>query len=412
MNIAFLLAAGHGRRFKGDKLFVLLKGKPVIYHSLRFLEESPCVDTIFIAANSKNKKAVEKLVKQEKFKKVKKIIMGGASRYESVIKLTQTINSHRKADFFIIHNVVNPLATHRELNRCLESLAKNPSLRGVAVGRPVISTIKKIHPLQIVARIAVPVRQYSLPSIISTIPRHNLWEVETPQVVRTKDFVDACDKTHVMVRESHHDTAFTDDLSVLEAAGFKTAIVQASPYNRKITNHADLAMLKFFAGDVPKDYAVGTGEDSHKFAKRKKNTCLLLGGVKIKNMPPLEAESDGDVIIHALCNAIASAIGERSLGTYANKMCKRGILDSRKYLEKILQKMRRKKFRLVNCAISIEAANPKIDPIVQRIKGNLSVLLNLTKEHIGINATSGEKLTPFGRGKGIKCQAVILLGEC
>ena len=59
------------------------------------------------------------------------------------------------------------------------------------------------------------------------------------------------------------------------------------------------------------------------------NKNLILGGIKIKNFPALEANSDGDVILHALCNAISSAIGGGSLGTYATKMCARGIKDSK-----------------------------------------------------------------------------------
>ena len=186
-------------------------------------------------------------------------------------------------------------------------------------------------------------------------------------------------------------------------------------------------------GGYSREFAVGIGEDSHKFKafpqsgtkshavagrqiskkseipNSKFNKNLILGGIKIKNFPALEANSDGDVILHALCNAISSAIGGGSLGTYATKMCARGIKDSKKYLAEVLKKAAAKNLCINQCAVSIEAAKPKIDPLVPKIKKSLSSLLKISPDKIGITATSGERLTPFGRGEGIRCQAVVLL---
>lgn len=400
MNIGLLLAAGKSKRFKRDKLFEDIFGKPVIYHSLKFLENSKFVDEIFIAANSANKKRIEKLVRGEKFKKVKKIFLGGMTRFESVTKIIPQILPSR-AIFFIIHNAANPFATREELERCFRAFRKGIS--GVAVGRKIHCTIKKAKTLTRLAPVEVE----------KTIPRQNLWEVETPQVVRAKDFLHACKKI------TAQEFDYTDDLSILEAAGMKTVIVEAEHGNRKITRPEDLSG----------DFAIGIGEDSHKFkalpqsgtkskyqiksqaTNPKSNKNLILGGVKIKKNPALEAESDGDVILHALCNAISGAIGGGSLGTYATKMCKAGIKDSKKYLAEVLRCMAEKNFRVSQCSISIEAAKPKVDPLAPKIKKSLSALLKITPEKIGITATSGEKLTPFGRGEGIRCQAVVLLSN-
>ncbi len=125
----------------------------------------------------------------------------------------------------------------------------------------------------------------------------------------------------------------------------------------------------------------------------------------------MEAESDGDVILHALCNAISGALGGGSLGTYATKMCARGIKDSKKYLAEVLKKAAAKNWSVNQCSISIEAARPRIDPLASKIKKSLSALLKIPSEKIGITATSGEGLTPFGRGAAIRCQAVVLLSN-
>ncbi|MEK7171746.1 MAG: 2-C-methyl-D-erythritol 2,4-cyclodiphosphate synthase [Patescibacteria group bacterium] len=409
MNIGLLLAAGKSKRFKKDKLFENISGKSVIYYSLKFLEESRLVNEIFIAVNSANKKEIENLVCDGGFKKVKKIFLGGETRFESVIKFTK--NLKRTAVFFVIHNAANPFATHEELECCFAIFKKehnsNP-ISGVAVGRKIHSTIKKAKTLS----------WYAPVEIEATIPRQNLWEVETPQVVRAKDFLYACKKI------TAQEFDYTDDISILEAAGMKTVIVDANHCNRKITRPED----------IRGEFAVGIGEDSHKFKalpqsgtksprcggagkyqkkseipNSKFNKNLILGGIKIKNFPALEANSDGDVILHALCNAISSAIGGGSLGTYATKMCARGIKDSKKYLAEVLKKAAAKNLCINQCAVSIEAAKPKIDPLVPKIKKSLSSLLKISPDKIGITATSGEGLTPFGRGEAIKCQAVVLL---
>ena len=80
---------------------------------------------------------------------------------------------------------------------------------------------------------------------------------------------------------------------------------------------------------------VGIGQDSHKFAKKKP---LILGGVKVADKGGLEGNSDSDVILHSLCNALSSAIGGDSLSTWSDNMCKRGIKDSQKYVEYIFKK--------------------------------------------------------------------------
>lgn len=396
-NAALLLAAGKGSRFGGEKLFAPLCGKPVFLHSLELLEKCRAVHEIFITANAQNIKRIKVLVRETKCRKVKKILVGGKTRFQSVKKGVVFAQKMQNLRHLIIHNAANPCATESEIMRCLSAF--RGGISGVAVGRPVSSTLKKVM------RSGASVRGVV---VAQTLAREDVWETETPQAVRAKEFFTACKRAK--------DEDFTDDLSVLEAAGMKTKIIEADFYNRKITTPSDLEMMERVDGFGKG--AVGIGEDSHKFLQcgagtgnsSDKNRCLVLGGVKIKNLPPLEADSDGDVILHALCNALSSALGEGSLGTYATKMRRTdGVRDSKKYLQKILALMKRRHYRIHNCAFSIEAARPKIDPLVPLIKKGLSALLHISVERIGITATSGEKLTSFGRGKAVRCTATVLL---
>ncbi len=146
----------------------------------------------------------------------------------------------------------------------------------------------------------------------------------------------------------------------------------------------------------------GLGQDSHKFIA---NKPLILGGVKIPYHLGLEANSDGDVILHSITNALSSITGQNILGEIANNMHKQGITDSTKYLNKVLDYL--KDFSISHIAISIEAKEPKISPHIKAIKKNIAKLLNISAYDVGITATSGEGLSDFGRGLGIQSIAII-----
>ncbi len=156
------------------------------------------------------------------------------------------------------------------------------------------------------------------------------------------------------------------------------------------------------------NFRIGIGHDSHKFSKDK-NKRLILGGFTVPDEIGLEANSDGDVILHALFNAISTAIGERSLGFYADEMYTKGITDSKEYLKIIIEKINEKHLTLNNISISIEALKPKLEKYSEEIKNSLSKILKIEKERIGIAFTSGEGLTSFGRGEGMQCFAVVSL---
>ena len=154
---------------------------------------------------------------------------------------------------------------------------------------------------------------------------------------------------------------------------------------------------------------VGFGTDSHKFYKIS-NRPLVLGGVKISNTGGLKANSDGDVILHALFNALSQACGGNSLGYYADPLFERGITDSREYLKIAVEMVDEIGYRISNIGIMIEAKRPRIQiDIVSEMKNVIAHLLNIEVNDIGITFTSGEGLTAFGRGEGILAQAVATL---
>ena len=155
-------------------------------------------------------------------------------------------------------------------------------------------------------------------------------------------------------------------------------------------------------------YKIGIGQDSHKL---RKGRSLVLGGVKISDKYYLEADSDGDVILHAIFNALSSAIGEKPLGFYATPLFKQGVTDSKIFLEVILEKLKQQKCKIENVAITVEAKIPRFEKILEPIRQSLAKILEIKANQVGISPTSGDGLTAFGRGEGIQVMAVVLISK-
>lgn len=155
-------------------------------------------------------------------------------------------------------------------------------------------------------------------------------------------------------------------------------------------------------------FRVGFGQDSHRFSKNSQKE-LILGGVLISGENGLEGNSDGDVVAHALCSALEQSIGGEAFSIYTDKMCKEGIVDGAEYLKVAFSHIKEKGYIINNIGISFECQKPKIIPIASEIKEKLAAVLEISEDRIGINATSGEDLTPFGKGEGIQVFAIVSL---
>jgi 2-C-methyl-D-erythritol 2,4-cyclodiphosphate synthase len=151
---------------------------------------------------------------------------------------------------------------------------------------------------------------------------------------------------------------------------------------------------------------VGIGQDSHRFDFNDSEKKLVLGGVVFEGCPPLEGNSDADVILHSITNAVSGVTCVNILGKVSDELClNQGIKDSRVYLREALKYLNGKK--IVHLSISIECLKPKISPRIEEIRNSLSQLLDIPGDCIGITATTGEGLTQFGQGLGIQVFSCI-----
>lgn len=384
MNVAIVVAGGKGKRMhkRINKLFLLLNKEPIIYHTLNTFQNCKNINKIILVIRPEDRNKFQSIIKSNKFDKVVKVVDGGIERQDSVYNGIKAIDKADNDDIILIHNAVNPFVDEATINNCISATKKYSA---AVVGFPAKDTIKVIED----------------GLVKQTIDRRLLWQVQTPQAMKYFLAKKAFERAY---KEKFYGT---DDVSLVERIGGSVKMVYCPRENIKITDPHDLA----YANKLTNASKIGIGQDSHKFVddKSKKDKKLVLGGLKIENEAGFEANSDGDVVLHALFNALSTAIGDRSLGFYADKMCKEGITDSKKYLEFILNKVQERNYKISNVAIMLESKKPKLDEHIDEIKASLSKILKIKKENIGIATTSGEELTEFGQGKGMQCFAAVTL---
>ena len=165
-------------------------------------------------------------------------------------------------------------------------------------------------------------------------------------------------------------------------------------------------------------HKIGLGKDSHRFlsaSELETGDCdsdkpLVIGGVVVPNAAPFRAHSDGDVLYHAVFNSIPSALGMRSIGHYfPDSDQAQRKRDSADYLLFIKQKLDEASAEVCNLSIVVECLRPKIDPIAEQIRSNLGEILDIKPEQVGLTATTGEGITPWGRGLGVEVTVTTLI---
>jgi 2-C-methyl-D-erythritol 2,4-cyclodiphosphate synthase len=152
---------------------------------------------------------------------------------------------------------------------------------------------------------------------------------------------------------------------------------------------------------------IGIGYDAHRLVEGRR---LFLGGIEIPFEKGLLGHSDGDVLIHAICDAILGAISEGDIGVHFPDSDDRikGI-ESVKILAYVLELTRKKGYRIVSIDAVIIAEEPKVSPYRERIKARLSEILELDITSISVKGKTTEGLGFTGRKEGIAVQAVALL---
>ncbi len=159
---------------------------------------------------------------------------------------------------------------------------------------------------------------------------------------------------------------------------------------------------------------IGHGYDAHRFYSPETagNRTLVLGGVRIEHAVGLIAHSDGDVLVHALCDALLGAAGLGDIGAhFPDNDAQYAGIDSRVLLRRVVQELHREGLRPHNADMSLVAQQPRLAPHIAMMRKCLAADLNLDIRRVNVKATTTERMGFTGRAEGIAAHAVVLLEE-
>jgi 2-C-methyl-D-erythritol 4-phosphate cytidylyltransferase/2-C-methyl-D-erythritol 2,4-cyclodiphosphate synthase len=397
--VAVIVAAGRSTRMAGlDKQFALVEGRPLLSHTIAVFEESPLISEYVIALNEDNLMRGRALAYELGWRKLKKIVPGGARRQDSVwAGLQAFLNDF--PDWVMIHDGARPFVTSKILEDGLDT-ARQHHASVAAV--PVKDTIKLVTAEGLVE---------------STPPRERLWAIQTPQIFKYSEICEA----HREAIARNLDV--TDDAMLLETLGKPVAVYMAGYNNFKVTTPEDLIIARRLldtqegepasapATPLPSpvlpEIRIGQGYDVHRLAKGRK---LILGGLEVPFELGLDGHSDADVLTHVIINALLGAAGLGDIGRYfppTDPIYK--DISSLKMLEHVGNLVYERGWKVGNIDATVAAQRPKLAPHIPAMRQKLAEVLQIEPSLINIKATTTEELGFVGRMEGMEGQATALL---
>ncbi|WP_319582233.1 2-C-methyl-D-erythritol 4-phosphate cytidylyltransferase [uncultured Pseudodesulfovibrio sp.] len=383
---AIILAAGSGTRMAGAtggerKQYLEYQSAPLFWHGARTFSRVADVRGLVFVFPPEDVPAMEKKLRQ--FFKTEDlgvqwaVIAGGERRQDSVRNgLTGLPKSCGKV---LIHDSARPFFSARLVRELLDSL--NSGAQGVIPAVPVTDTIKRV----------------AGDTVAETLNRSELAAVQTPQGFET-----------AILREAHERALaegweVTDDASMVERLA-EVMVVPGETGNIKITVPEDLKRLREARTTVP---CIGWGYDVHRFGGEH-DRPMVLGGVPIPGGPCTVAHSDGDVLLHALADAILGTFGGGDIGThFPDTDPNFDNADSGVLVREVLTIAERAETRIVHADLTVITQVPRLAPHAAQIAKNVARLLGLEAHQVNFKATTEEKLGFTGEKKGIKAVACV-----
>jgi len=151
---------------------------------------------------------------------------------------------------------------------------------------------------------------------------------------------------------------------------------------------------------------IGYGYDSHRY---KDGEYIIIGGVKISSKRSIVAHSDGDILIHAICDALLGALGKGDMGSYFDDSTKYKDTDSSFFLKEIMQMLSNDGYVIINIDSTIIAEKPSISKHAHKIEKSISDILGLNNKQVNVKSKSNDKLGYIGRHEGIEAHVSLLI---
>jgi|YelNatPaOPRAMG01_1025707.scaffolds.fasta_scaffold16621_3 2-C-methyl-D-erythritol 4-phosphate cytidylyltransferase/2-C-methyl-D-erythritol 2,4-cyclodiphosphate synthase len=378
-------AAGQGSRFGSavNKIFAPLAGRTALEHTLSAFESHEDIQWIVVAASRRDMERIKEITLS--YSKVLQVVEGGESRQESVFSGLQALPNN--CEIVLVHDAARPLISRQLISAIIDTIR----VKGSAVpGIPIRDTVKRAHN----------------GVVTETVPRDNLWAVQTPQGARRETLLHAFHTLGARIRD------LTDEASVLEAIGFPVHIVDGEVSNLKLTVPEDIPLMEFYLMTTPQSpatYRTGMGYDVHQFVKSRE---LWLGGVHIPHTLGLKGHSDADAALHALCDALLGGAGLGDIGVlFPDTDPAHENRASMEFVEETADLLKRNGWKIENVDLTILAETPKIGPWRNLMIDRIASGLQVERDRVNIKATTSEKMGFVGRSEGIACWAIATLSR-
>lgn len=364
-----LVAAGKGTRFGQDKVWIPVGGRPLWWYPLsRFLAHPAVEEVVFVVHPGRLEEAQGLLGTQPSVR----VVAGGAERQDSVRYGVE--QAHHRV--LLVHDAARAWVSLR----VVEALLSHPGDVVVPV-LPVPDTLRRL----------------AGETLGEEVDRSGVVRVQTPQKIRKDLYVQALGKAQGRV--------FRDESTLIsETLGLPVHSVPGDERMFKVTYPEDLDRLRaLWVSGV----RVGSGFDRHRLVP---GDGFSLGGIWIPAPYGVEAHSDGDVILHALVDALLGAAGLGDIGEHFPDTDPRWKgADSTVFLQETLSMLHRRGLWVVqvDCTVFLEVV--KLKPHKEAIRQHLSRLLNLPPDRVNVKAKTGEKVGPVGRGEAVDafCSVVV-----
>lgn len=389
-RIAILVvAAGSGTRLGAGspKAFVGIDEKTVLRHALDGVFAAPSAQVIVVAPAGREGDALtEVLAASGDARDLAAVVPGGLTRQQSVAAGLKAV--WPDVEYVLVHDAARALTPPEVFQRVLDALADG--LPAVVPVMPVIDTLKRIDGATVVA----------------AVDRSELAAAQTPQGF-SREILDTA------YAVAGHD--FTDDAALVAAAGHPVAIVAGDARAFKITTPEDLERARGLVAPSPRgraalahphaDPRVGVGSDVHAFGG---DGALWLAGLEWPGEPGLSGHSDGDVVAHAIVDAILSAAGQGDIGThFGTDRPELSGAHAEAFLARTTAIVGKAGWRIGNVSVQFQGVRPRF--AARRAEAEAVLSAALGGVPVSVSATTTDALGFAGRGEGIAAFATALV---
>ncbi len=364
-NYFIILASGQSKRFnsKKPKQFNIYKNKPLFEHSINKALRSKLFKKIILVINNK------KLIKDNLPKNVL-IIKGGNERSDSSLIALKYIKKF-KPNNVLIHDAARPNFSVNLLKSLINLLKNN---------KAIVPFIKSKDSIK-----------FKIKDQLFNLDRDKLLLTQTPQAFKFKELY------NLSIKEKNK---IQDEATLFIKNDLKIKFIKGENFNKKITYKEDIKETKIY---------YGVGFDIHRLIRGKK---LFLGGVKVPFHSGLKGHSDGDVILHAIIDALLGAIRKKDIGTFfPDTKNKFKNIRSTNMLKPILEILNKNNFYINNLDINLICEKPKISIYRNKIIKSLSNLLGIDKDLINLKGKTVEKLGLIGKEEAIACEVITSINK-